>query len=59
LKELRMSEQTHKEQGQIERAKRLRNHIERLKRAEPETPGSQKGKSIKEQIAERTEDHGK
>jgi len=54
-----MSEQTHNEQGQIERAKRLRNHIERLKRAEPETPGSQKGKSIKEQIAERTEDHGK
>ena len=50
-----MSEQTHNEQGQIERAKRLRNHIERLKRGEPEPPSSHKGKSIKEQIAECTE----
>jgi len=59
LKEARMSEQTHNEQGQIERAKRLRNHIERLRRGEPEPPSSQKGKSIKEQIAERAEDRKK
>jgi hypothetical protein len=47
-------EQSHTEQGQIERAKRLRNHIERLKQGEPEPTSPKKGKSLKEQIAERT-----
>jgi hypothetical protein len=46
-------EQSHSEQGQVERAKRLRDHIDRLKQGEPESAGSQKGKSIKEQIADR------
>lgn len=44
-------EQSHSEQGQVERAKRLRDHIDRLKQGEPAEP--QKGKSIKEQIADR------
>jgi hypothetical protein len=52
-----MPEHSHNEQAQIERAKRLRSHIERLKRGEPESLPPQKGKSIKEQIAERTEEH--
>jgi hypothetical protein len=46
-------DQSHTEQGQVERAKRLRDHIERLKRNEPEPISSKKGKSLKEQISER------
>ncbi len=46
-------EQSHVEQGQIERAKRLRNHIDRLKRGQPEPADPKKGRSLKEQIAER------
>jgi len=46
-------DQSHAEQGQIERAKRLRNHIERLKQGQPEPSTPQKEKSLKEQIAER------
>ena len=52
-------EQSHTEQGQMERAKRLRNHIERLKQGQPEPASSKKGKSLKEQIAERTTDQQK
>lgn len=44
---------SHTEQGQIERAKRLRNHIDRLKQGQQQ-PGPKKEKSLKEQIAERT-----
>ena len=47
-------EQSHSEQGQVERAKRLRDHIDRLKKGEPGSAEPQKGKSIKEQIADRT-----
>ena len=47
-----MPDQSHTQQGQIERAKRLRDHIERLKQGEPDSP--KKEKSLKEQIAERT-----
>ncbi|HTT23934.1 MAG TPA: hypothetical protein VMG82_33725 [Candidatus Sulfotelmatobacter sp.] len=46
--------QSHTEQGQIERAKRLRDHIERLKHGEPEPIPSKKEKSLKEQIADRS-----
>ena len=46
-------EQSHSEQGQVERAKRLRDRIDRLKQAEPESGGPQKIKSIKEQIEDR------
>ena len=46
-------EQSHTEQGQVERAKRLRDRIERLKQGAPEPPPPLKGKSIKEQIADR------
>ncbi len=50
---LMSEEQSHVEQGQIERAKRLRNHIDRLKRGQPEPADPKKGRSLKEQIAER------
>jgi hypothetical protein len=46
-------EQSHIEQGQVERAKRLRSHIDRLKQGQPEPPDPKKEKSLKEQIAER------
>lgn len=45
-------EKSHTQQGQIERAQRLRRVIENLKQGETdETPS--KGKSLKEQIADR------
>ena len=46
-------EESHLEQGQIERARRLREKIEQLKSGAPpkQEPGAKK--SIKEQIAER------
>lgn len=45
-------DQSHVEQGQIERARRLREKIEQLKSgAPPQEPGAKK--SLKEQIAER------
>ena len=46
-------DQSHAEQGQVERAKRLRGHIERLKQGQPEPGPPKKEKSLKEQIAER------
>ena len=49
-------EQSHSEQGQVERAKSLRDHIDRLKQGEPESVKPQKGKSIKEQIADRADE---
>lgn len=52
-------DQSHTEQGQIERAKRLRNHIERLKQGQPERASPQKEKSLKEQISERTAEKDK
>ncbi len=52
-------EQSHIEQGQIERAKRLRNHIDRLRQGQPEPTDPKKGKSLKEQIAERTAEQEK
>jgi hypothetical protein len=52
-------DQSHTEQGQIERAKRLRNHVERLKQGQPEPATPKKGKSLKEQISERTAEQQK
>jgi hypothetical protein len=46
-------DQSHTKQGQLERAKRLRDHIERLKRGQPEPAPPGKQKSLKEQIVER------
>ena len=46
-------EQSHLEQGQIERAKRLRNHIDHLKKGQPEPADPNRKKSLKEEIAER------
>lgn len=43
---------SHVEQGQIERAKRLRDRIERLKQGKPEPAEGSKPKSLKEQIEE-------
>ena len=47
-------EQSHTEQGQVERARRLRDHIERLKSGKPDPLDQEKPKSLKEQIAERS-----
>jgi hypothetical protein len=47
-------DQSHAEQGRIERAKRLRDHIERLKQCEPEPVPLKKEKSLKEQVSERS-----
>jgi len=47
-----MEQDSHTEEGQIERARRLREQIERLKTGLPPR-GSQGPKSLKEQIAER------
>lgn len=52
-------EQSHVEQGQIERAKRLRNQIDRLKGGQPEPTDPKKGRSLKEQIAERAAEEEK
>jgi hypothetical protein len=48
-------EKSHTEQGQIERAQRLRRVIDNLKegRAGDDKSSSSKGKSLKEQIEER------
>lgn len=46
-------EQSHQEKGQIERARRLRDRIERLKQGQTEPAEPKKGKSLKEEIAER------
>ena len=51
--------QSHTEQGQVERAKRLRDHIDRLKRGQPEPAPPGKQKSLKEQIIERTQESQK
>jgi hypothetical protein len=47
-----MSDQ-HTQEGQVERAKRLRAQIENLKSGQPAPPGA--GKSLREQIEERAE----
>jgi hypothetical protein len=55
-----MSEKpSHLEQGQIERARRLRQSIEKLKSGQAEKEAPQGGKSLKEQIAERVEQEEK
>jgi hypothetical protein len=46
-------DQSHTQQGQFERAKRLRDHIERLKRGQSEPATPRKEKSLKEQVIER------
>ena len=43
---------SHTQQGQIERARRLREHIEKLKSGQPAEEPSQ-AKSLREQIEER------
>ena len=52
-------EQSHTKEGQIGRAKRLRSHIERLKQGQPGPASPNKGKSLKEQIGERTAEQQK
>jgi hypothetical protein len=52
-------DQSHIEQGQIERARRLRTHIDRLKQGQPEPVDPKKEKSLKEQIAERAAEQQK
>ena len=47
------NEQSHLEQGQVERAKRLHDSIERLKRGQHESGTNKKPQSLKEQIEER------
>jgi len=46
-------EKSHTEQGQIERAQRLRRVIEQLKHGSPARGSASGGKSLKEQIDER------
>lgn len=46
-------DQSHTEQGQVERAKRLRERIDRLRRGQPPPDDSKKDKSLKEKIDER------
>lgn len=50
---------SHAEQGQIERARRLRQQIERLKKSQPKDKSSEHDKSLKEQIEERAAEHKK
>jgi hypothetical protein len=49
-------EKSHTEQGQIERAQRLRRVIENLKEDPADDQSSSEGKSLKEQIEERARD---
>ncbi len=46
-------EKSHTEQGQIERAQRLRRKIDDLKTGKAVSPPSPKGKSLREQVEER------
>ena len=46
-------DKSHTEQGQIERAQRIRRVIDRLKKGKPQADSSGAGKSLKEQIDER------
>ncbi len=46
-------EKSHTEQGQIERAQRLRQVIENLKQGHAKDESSSEGKSLKEEIEER------
>jgi hypothetical protein len=46
-------DQSHTEQGQVERAKRLRERIDQLQRGQSAPGDSKKDKSLKEQIDER------
>jgi hypothetical protein len=48
-------EKSHTQQGQIERAQRLRRVIEDLKEGHTEDQPSPEGKSLKEQIDERAD----
>jgi hypothetical protein len=50
---------SHLEQGQAERARRLRNKIEELKSGVTPQPESQQPKSLKEQIEERAAEQEK
>lgn len=52
-------EKSHTEQGQIERAQRLRRIIEKLKHGDPDRGSWSAGKSLKEQIDERARSKGK
>jgi hypothetical protein len=45
-------EKSHTEEGQIERAQRLRRVIENLKEDSPDDESSSEGKSLKEKIEE-------
>lgn len=47
------------EQGQIERAQRLRQQIERLKKGRPKDKSSEHDKSLREQIEERAAEQKK
>ncbi len=47
------ADQSHTEQGQVERAKRLRERIDQLRRGQPPPDDSKKDKSLKEQIDKR------
>lgn len=50
---------SHTEQGRIERAKRLRERIDRLRRGQPQPDDSKKDKSLKEKIDERAREQKK
>ncbi len=47
-------EKSHSEQGQIERAQRLRESIRKLEEGSPDNTASSKSKSLKEIIDERS-----
>jgi hypothetical protein len=51
-------DQSHTEQGQVERAKRLRERIDRLRRGQPPPDDAKKPKSLKEEIDKRARDDG-
>lgn len=52
-------EKSHTEEGQIERAQRLRQKIENLKEGIPDVKSPSEGKSLKEQIDERSRETAK
>lgn len=49
-----IDEKSHLEQGQIERARRIRESISKLEEGSPDNNASSKGKSLKEIIDERS-----
>jgi hypothetical protein len=54
LEPIMADEKSHTEEGQIERAQRLRQKIENLKEGTADDQSSSEGKSLKEQIDERS-----